>query len=96
MRGALAREVFAHMRTDGFSFDVELLARLRRRHSGIVEFPVAWVDVPGSTFRPARHGAPAFWELARISWLMRAEERVAALPTIVPAVPAPVEPVVDL
>ena len=64
MRGDLAREVFAETRADGFSFDVEVLGRFQRRGARVVEFPVRWVDVPGSTFVPLRHGLAAFAELA--------------------------------
>ena len=51
-RGDLARAVFADLRTTGFSFDVEVLGRAQRRGARIVEFPVTWDDVPGSTFQP--------------------------------------------
>lgn len=75
MRGELARGVFRDVRATGFSFDVELLARLRERGADIVELPVVWSDVPGSTFHPARHGAAAFAELAGIYWRTRPESR---------------------
>lgn len=71
MTGRLARDVFAAIRTDGFSFDVEMLARARATGARIAEFPVVWVDVPGSTFSPARHGLSSFAELAGISWRVR-------------------------
>ena len=71
MHGDLARDTFARLRTTGFSFDVELLARLQRTGARIVELPVQWVDVPGSTFAPLRHGAGSFLNLARIAWLLR-------------------------
>lgn len=71
MRGDVARQLFAELRTDGFSFDVELLARAQARGHHVVEFPVVWHDVPGSTFVPARHGGAAFWELLVISWCLR-------------------------
>ncbi|MCX6401585.1 MAG: glycosyltransferase [Propionibacteriales bacterium] len=70
-RGALVRAVVADLRTAGFSFDVELLVLLRAAGAQIEEMPVSWVDVPGSTFGPARHGAGAFAELARIAWRRR-------------------------
>lgn len=73
MRGDLARATFAELRTTGFSFDVELLARLQRRGARIAELAVQWADVPGSTFEPLRHGAGAFLNLAVIAWLLRAE-----------------------
>jgi glycosyltransferase involved in cell wall biosynthesis len=63
-RGDLARELFSQVRCRGFSFDVEVLARAQRAGAAIAEFPTMWYDVPGSTFHPFRHGAPAFWELA--------------------------------
>ncbi len=75
MRGELARRVFRDVRATGFSFDVELLARLRERGADIVELPVRWTDVPGSTFHPTRHGAAAFAELAGIYWRTRPEPR---------------------
>ena len=46
MRGDLARELFAELRTDGFSFDVELLARALARGNSIAEFPVTGPACP--------------------------------------------------
>jgi hypothetical protein len=79
--------VFPRLRTNGFSFDVELLARLRAVGASVAEFAVAWTDVPGSTFTPARHGAASFLELARISWSVRAARSgavVRRLPVVTP------------
>ena len=87
MRGDIARSVLASTRTTGFSFDVEVLARARRSGARIVEFPVAWVDVPGSTFRPARHGLRSFTDLAAIGWRLRTSG--AGAPRPVPEMPAP-------
>lgn len=70
-RGDLVRSAVADLRTAGFSFDVELLVLLRAAGARIEEIPVTWVDVPGSTFVPARHGAGAFAELVRIAWSTR-------------------------
>ena len=70
-RGDVARTAFAGLRTAGFSFDVELLARVQRSGARVVEFPVQWADVPGSTFEPLRHGAGAFLNLAVIAWQLR-------------------------
>ena len=71
MRGDLAREVFAKTRCDGFSFDVEVIGRFQRRGARVTEFPVVWVDVPGSTFVPLRHGFAAFGALAMIAWRLK-------------------------
>jgi len=83
LRGDLARRVAADLVATGFAFDVELLARCRREGARIVELPVRWTDVPGSTFDPGRHGLDAFRELADIRRRMRALPPVA-----VPALPA--------
>jgi dolichyl-phosphate beta-glucosyltransferase len=69
-RGSLARRVWAEARIDGFSFDVEVLGRARLLGATVAEFPVTWVDVPGSTFSPARHGVESFRELAEIRVLL--------------------------
>lgn len=81
-RGDLAREVAASLRARGFSFDVELLVRMRAAGARIEEIPVTWVDVPGSTFVPARHGAGAFAELAAIAWRTRGMAPEPALRTV--------------
>ncbi|KAA1429051.1 glycosyltransferase [Nocardioides antri] len=71
MRGDVARAAVAELTARGFSFDVELLVRLRAAGARIDEIPVTWTDVPGSTFVPARHGAGAFTELVAIAWRTR-------------------------
>jgi dolichyl-phosphate beta-glucosyltransferase len=86
LRGDLARVIFADLRCAGFSFDVEVLARAQQRGARVVEFPVTWDDVPGSTFQPARHGAFAFWELAVISRRLRSQPAVADV-TVLPVAP---------
>jgi dolichyl-phosphate beta-glucosyltransferase len=86
MDGHLGRRVFADLRTTGFSFDVEMLARAQALGARIDEFPVTWTDVPGSTFDPLRHGAGSFAGLALIAWHARRDRR--AVPTT--ALPVPV------
>lgn len=71
--GNIARTAAAELVATGFSFDVELLARVRLA-TPLLEIPVEWTDTPGSTFSPWRHGIRAFTELAQI------RRRVAALP----------------
>jgi len=87
MRGDLARRVFAQVETNGFSFDIEFLARAQGLGAAIVEFPATWVDVAGSTFDPVRHGAASFADLARIAWRTRHLRSTGAL--VVPAFGAP-------
>lgn len=50
----------------GFAFDVELLALVRRHGGSIVELPVDWTDMPGSSFSPVRHGPKTFVDIVRI------------------------------
>jgi dolichyl-phosphate beta-glucosyltransferase len=86
MDGELGRRVFAALRVTGFSFDVEVLARAQALGARIDEFPVTWIDVPGSTFDPLRHGAGSFVGLALIAWRARRDRATApvALPTPAP------------
>lgn len=89
MRGDLARSIFAETRTRGFSFDVEVLARALRAGAKLAEFPVSWVDVPGSTFHPARHGFNSFAALAAIPWHLRTQHDRLAVVTELPVVRGP-------
>lgn len=47
-RGPVAQDLFARMRMDGFSFDVEVLLMAQRGGHRVVEVPVNWVHQPGS------------------------------------------------
>jgi hypothetical protein len=85
-RGDLARDVFAATGTDGFSFDVEVLARCRELRARVEEIPVVWTDVPGSTFSPLRHGLRSFADLVAIGWRVRRRPTAVARP-LRPALP---------
>ncbi|MFI7616493.1 glycosyltransferase [Nonomuraea terrae] len=87
--GALVREVAALLRTPGFAFDVELLARCRARGVEVREIPVRWRDMPGSRFSPARHTLGIMLELGRIWLRLRARPRPAGHPAWEP----PLDPV---
>jgi glycosyltransferase involved in cell wall biosynthesis len=50
----------------GFAFDVELLALVRRHGGSIVEIPVDWTDMPGSSFSAVRHGPRTIADMVRI------------------------------
>lgn len=64
--GPLARAAAAELRTTGFSFDVELLARCVRLGAPVTDIPVVWHDMPGSTFSVARHSAACLRDILRI------------------------------
>lgn len=87
LRGDLARAVAADLRTAGFAFDVELLARARAAGGRLLEIPVVWHDVPGSTFDPVRHGWASFRDLGRLAWQLR-DLPVVPAPALAP-VPVP-------
>ena len=65
-RGPPAREVFAACETDGWSFDVEVLARAARAGLTIEEIPVRWHHVDDTRVRVARDVIRSFWELMAI------------------------------
>ncbi|NUL04003.1 hypothetical protein HRW07_12285 [Streptomyces lunaelactis] len=65
--GPLVRAIVGSCRIDGFAFDVELLARLSREGRAIIEVPVAWSDVPGSTFSARTDGLRSMADLLRIA-----------------------------
>jgi glycosyltransferase involved in cell wall biosynthesis len=90
--GPLARTAALSLRTAGFAFDVELIARCQRLGATLTEIPVCWRDVPGSTFSVARHSATTFRDVASIWLRLRADratpEPVPVLPAAVPLLPA--------
>jgi dolichyl-phosphate beta-glucosyltransferase len=52
-RSDVATKVFSALETDGFAFDVEILARLKRDRFVITQTPVLWQHQPGSQVNPA-------------------------------------------
>jgi len=103
--GPVARRAAADMTATGFAFDVELIARCRQLGADMIEIPVSWHDVPGSTFSIWRHSVLAFAEMAAIWLALRArsswtgaepEPASGAKPygPAMPGTPVPVAPVV--
>jgi dolichyl-phosphate beta-glucosyltransferase len=70
--GPVARRAAADLAATGFAFDVELIARCRQLGADMVEIPVNWRDIPGSTFSVWRHSLAAFAEIAGIWLALRA------------------------
>jgi dolichyl-phosphate beta-glucosyltransferase len=68
-----ARSVFEPLRTVGFAFDVEVLARAARLGARIAEIPVRWRDMPGSTFSPVRDGWRSFAAVSAIGRQLASE-----------------------
>ncbi|MGA5757062.1 glycosyltransferase [Nonomuraea bangladeshensis] len=90
--GVLAREVAALLRTPGFAFDVELLARCAADGSEVHEIPVRWLDVPGSSFSPARHSFGIVLEMGRIWLRLRPRPRLRPRHAVHPAWEPPAAP----
>ena len=72
--GPLARTAARSLRTAGFAFDVELIARCQRLGATLTEIPVCWRDMPGSTFSVARHSAGTLKEVTAIWLRLRADQ----------------------
>jgi dolichyl-phosphate beta-glucosyltransferase len=68
LRGPVADALFPYMRTDGFSFDVELLLRAQRAGYRIAEVPVNWVDQVGSKVGVLTHGPRMLVDVVRVRW----------------------------
>ncbi|MHC1560710.1 glycosyltransferase [Actinomycetospora sp. C-140] len=63
---AVVQSALWRSRSIGFAFDVELLRHIRDDGGRIVEVPVTWTDVAGSSFHPIRDGLAAFGAVARL------------------------------
>jgi dolichyl-phosphate beta-glucosyltransferase len=83
--GPLARDAVRSMRTGGFAFDLELLAKCRQLGATVTEIPVHWRDMAGSTFSVRRHSAAVIRDLLAI-WL---RARVLGSPLLRPRIPRP-------
>jgi dolichyl-phosphate beta-glucosyltransferase len=50
MKAEVAKTLASEIKSNGFEFDVELLARAKRKNLKILEFPVKWKHIGGSKF----------------------------------------------
>lgn len=62
----VAQALIARQRLPGFGFDLEWLAIARALGLEILELPVRWTPVPGSTVRPVRDAVRALGELMAV------------------------------
>jgi dolichyl-phosphate beta-glucosyltransferase len=74
-RDAVADDLFATLRTDGYGFDVELLLLARRRRYRTVEVPVNWAEQPGSKVSVLRHGPGMLGEILLVRWRLGRQRR---------------------
>lgn len=89
-RSDVARRAFEPLQCGGFAFDVEVLGRAEREGARLMEIPVNWVDVPGSSFSTVRHGWRSFMDVLAISWRLRRVDAVPAVPIVGLPVPSDV------
>ena len=66
--GAVADDLFAALRTNGYGFDVELLLLAQHRRYRIAEVPINWTDQPGSKVGVLRHGPGMLREILVARW----------------------------
>lgn len=67
-----ATALFTSLKTDGFLFDIELLARAKQANLKVKEVPIYWAHNPGSKMNP-RHYMRGVGELLRLSRMLRRE-----------------------
>ena len=66
LRGAVARQLCAELRTDGFAYDVELLYRAKRSGYRICEIPVRWINSDTTRVSVLRDPARMFADVLKI------------------------------
>lgn len=72
--------LLADVTCEGFGFDVELIESVRRSGARVVELPVAWSHVPGSSLRPVRDAVVTLRELFRLRQQVRTGSATSVQP----------------
>jgi dolichyl-phosphate beta-glucosyltransferase len=70
-RSPVAKRLFADLETDGFAFDVELLARLKRDRFVVTQVPVLWEHQPGSQINTVTDSFRMIREVLKIRAILR-------------------------
>jgi dolichyl-phosphate beta-glucosyltransferase len=85
-RGPVARQLFGLARCDRFAFDVEILLLARRLEHSVIELPVDWTAVEGSSVRRVADSAQAAIDVLRIAarWTPRGVARAVQRPSTGP------------
>jgi dolichyl-phosphate beta-glucosyltransferase len=84
-RKEAAHAIFSALVTDGFAFDVEVLARASRGGYRVVTLPVTWSHVEASRVRPLRDGLDMARAAIVIRRRLRAERRGLVTSTLTAA-----------
>jgi dolichyl-phosphate beta-glucosyltransferase len=69
-RHRVAKEIFARQRTDGFSFDVEVLLLAKAMRFSVVERPVRWKNSPDSRVRVVQDSLRMLRDVASVRKLV--------------------------
>ena len=70
-KGAIAKEIAAVMKIDGFSFDVEMLYLAIKKGYRVKEVPVVWINSPASRVDPVKDSLQMFKDVLSIKRLHR-------------------------
>jgi dolichyl-phosphate beta-glucosyltransferase len=65
-RGAVARDLFAKLRVDGFAYDVEVLYLARKAGCEVSEVPVRWINSNTTRVQAVRHSKEMLMDVLRI------------------------------
>jgi dolichyl-phosphate beta-glucosyltransferase len=68
---AMVQAVFPDLATEGFAFDVEVLARARRAGFAVVEVPVVWRNDARTRVRAGRDSLAMLADVVRLAWRLR-------------------------
>ena len=77
LRRLTVEPILRRVETEGFAFDVELLARAERAGLRVAELPVEWSDSRGSKLRLFPDAWHMVWDLLHVRRLLVAERRVS-------------------
>ena len=69
--GDIARELYGECQTEGFLFDIEILARALKKNYAVCEFPVEWSSDPDTRVLPHKTALPVLFELFKIKKMVR-------------------------
>jgi dolichyl-phosphate beta-glucosyltransferase len=68
--GDVARNLFGEAKIDRFAYDVEILARAKRKGCRIKEVPIRWIDSPESRVDPLKDSLQMLVDLVRIRFMV--------------------------
>ncbi len=71
--GDVARNLFGEAVIDRFAYDVEILARARKKGYGMIEVPIRWINSPESKVDPLKDSLRMLVDLVRIRFAVGKE-----------------------